>query len=78
VISINITLGLILIFFAFSLFYTALNTGKKIPIAVNIFLFILIIAIFVWLNILNVWLAIGALVTVAVILFIFKKSGKKK
>ena len=76
--KINITLGLILIFFAFSLFYTAISTRKRIPVAVNIFLFILILGICVWLNILNVWIAIGALVTVAVIVLVFKKPGEKK
>ncbi|MGF9891206.1 hypothetical protein ABEX78_21335 [Priestia megaterium] len=76
--KINITLGLIIIFFAFSLFYTAINTRKRIPYAVNAFLFILILGICIWLHILNIWIAIGALITVAIIALNFKTTTKKQ
>lgn len=70
--KINITLGLIIIFFAFSLFYTAINMRKRIPYAVNAFLFILIVGICIWLHILNIWIAIGALITAAIIVLSLK------
>ncbi|PVC66040.1 hypothetical protein C2I27_18255 [Priestia megaterium] len=76
-ISINITLGLIIIFFVFSLFYTAIDTRKKIPIVVNVLLLILIMGICIWLNILNAWIAIGALITFTAFIILFKKLGKK-
>ncbi|MED4285166.1 hypothetical protein P4679_24915 [Priestia megaterium] len=75
----NIGFGLTIVFIIFSLLYTGINARMKreLPFTETI-LFISILGICVWLHILNIWVAIGSLITVAVIVFIIKKPTRKK
>ncbi|MEM4992550.1 hypothetical protein WKH56_08415 [Priestia sp. SB1] len=74
----NIGFGLTIVFIIFSLLYTGMNARMKrqLPLTETI-LFISILGICVWLHILNIWVAIGALITVAVIVLIVKKPTRK-
>jgi len=74
----NIGFGLTIVFIIFSLLYTGINARMKrsLPFTETV-LFISILGICVWLHILNIWVAIGALITVAVIVLIVKKPTRK-
>ncbi|QJX80312.1 hypothetical protein [Priestia megaterium] len=74
----NIGFGLTIVFIIFSLLYTGINVRMKRPLPfTETILFISILGICVWLHILNIWIAIGALITVAVIVFIVKNPTRK-
>lgn len=74
----NIGFGLTIVFIIFSLLYTGINARMKRPLPfTETILFISILGICVWLHILNIWIAIGALITVTVIVLIVKKPTRK-
>ncbi len=74
----NIGFGLTIVFIIFSLLYTGINArmSRQLPITETI-LFISILGICVWLHIINIWIAIGALIAVAIIVLIVKKPTRK-